>query len=261
MQRPAQFLGGLLSLTDSGKYAESELPGGFYVVKYWKLRPNNLTSPEFRHLFLLLFWPVFGILFSLVEKDAFHPVYTPVHSPIDDMIPFCEWFMIPYMFWFVFLVGMIAYLLLFDVSAFRRFQYFVMLTYGVTMVVYLIYPTCQELRPSEFPRDNFLTRFIAGFYAFDTNTNVCPSLHVVGSMAVAFGAWDTKRFQKPVWKTLFMGMALLISISTVFVKQHSIVDVFWAMILCMVMYAVVYRIPWKSRADSSAAQELLAENE
>ena len=163
----------------------------FSVVNYLKLRPKNLNSPEFRHLWLLLFWPVFGLLFSMVEKDVFNPVYTAVHSPLDDMIPFCEWFMIPYMFWFVFLVGMIAYLLLFDVPAFRRFQYFVMLTYGVTMLVYIIYPTKQELRPDVFPRDNFMTRFIANFYAFDTNTNVCPSLHVVGSMAVAFGAWDT----------------------------------------------------------------------
>ena len=230
------------------------------MVNYLKLRPKNLNSPEFRHLWLLLFWPIFGLLFSMVEKDVFNPVYTAVHSPLDDMIPFCEWFMIPYMFWFVFLVGMIAYLLLFDVPAFRRFQYFVMLTYGVTMLVYIIYPTKQELRPEVFPRDNFMTRFIANFYAFDTNTNVCPSLHVVGSMAVAFGAWDTERFRKPVWKTLFMGMALLISISTVFVKQHSIVDVFWAMVLCLTAYVVVYRIPWKSSARA-ASRELAAEHE
>lgn len=214
------------------------------MVDYRKLRPNNLTSPQFRHLFLLLFWPVFGILFALVEKDVFHPTYTPIWCPLDDVIPFCEWFMIPYMFWFVFLVGMHLYLLLFDIPAFRRFQYFVYVTYGVTMLVYILYPTSQELRPPEFARDNFLTRFIESFYAFDTNTNVCPSLHVAGSMAVGFAAWDTKRFQTPLWRTLFMGMALLISISTVFVKQHSILDVFWAMVLCVLAYIVVYKIPW-----------------
>lgn len=210
------------------------------MVNYLKLRPNNIASPEFRHLFLLLFWVVFGIFFASVERLFPRDYYQPVWCPLDDKIPFCEWFIIPYMFWFVFLIGMHAYLLLFDVPAFRRFMYFIMITYSVTMAVYLIWPTCQELRPTEFPRDNFLTRFIAGFYEFDTNTNVCPSLHVVGSMAVAFAAWDTPRFQKPLWRAAFMGTALLISFATVFIKQHSIIDVLWAFVLCGAAYVAVY---------------------
>lgn len=220
------------------------------MVDYLKLRPNNLTSPEFRHLLLLLFWPVFGILFLSVERLIPRSHYVPVWCPLDDMIPFCEWFMIPYMFWFVFLVGMHIYLLLFDTRAFRRFLYFTILTYSVTILIYLIYPTCQELRPAEFPRDNFLTRFMAGFYEFDTNTNVCPSLHVVGSMAVGFAAWDTPRFRTAFWRIVFMGTALLISISTVFVKQHSILDVFWGLVLCAGGYILVYVIPDKRKGGT-----------
>lgn len=213
------------------------------MVDYRKLRPNNLTSPEFKHLLLLLFWPIFGMLFYAAENLIPRDYYDPIWCPLDDAIPFCEWFMIPYMFWFVFLVGMHVYLLFFDIRAFRRFMYYIILTYGVTIVVYLIYPNCQELRPTVFPRDNFLTRFIAGFYDFDTNTNVCPSLHAVGSMAVAFAAWDTPRFQKIGWKIAFTVTALLIAFSTVFVKQHSILDVFWALLLCAVVYVVVYIVP------------------
>lgn len=220
------------------------------MVDYRRLRPNNLTSPEFRHLFLLLFWIGFGICFGAAERLIPRTVWHPVHCPLDDRIPFCEWFFIPYMFWFVFLVGMHGYLLLFDIPAFKRFMYFIIITYSVTMVIYIVYPTCQELRPAEFPRDNFLTRFIAGFYQFDTNTNVCPSLHCVGSMAVAFAAWDTERFQKPGWKFAFTGMALLISVSTVFVKQHSLIDVLWAWLLCGAAYVIVYVVlPKKQNAE------------
>lgn len=212
------------------------------MVDYRRLRPSNLTSPEYRHVLLLLFWIAFGLCFAAVERLIPRTVWHPVRCPLDDQIPFCEWFFIPYMFWFVFLVGMHLYLLLFDIPAFRRFMYFIMVTYTVTMVIYLVYPTCQELRPAEFSRDNFLTRFAAGFYRFDTNTNVCPSLHCVGSMAVAFAAWDTKRFQTPLWRTAFMVTALLISVSTVFVKQHSVLDVLWAWLLCAAAYALVYVI-------------------
>lgn len=220
------------------------------MVDYRKLRPSNLTSPEFRHVLMLLFWPVFGILFLSVERLIPRDHYAPVWCHLDDLIPFCEWFLIPYLFWFVFLAGMHLYLLLFDPKAFRKFMYFIMVTYGVTMLVYLIYPTCQELRPAQLPRDNFLTRLMVWFYTFDTNTNVCPSLHVVGSMAVAFAAWDTPRFQKPSWKAAFLGTALLISVATVFVKQHSILDVVWAMVLCAAAYAVVYGVPyWVQRTE------------
>lgn len=221
------------------------------MVDYRRLRPNNLTSPEFKHLFLLLFWPIFGIFFSSVERLIPRDYYAPVWCPLDDLIPFCEVFLTPYLFWFVFLVGMHGYLLLFDVKAFRKFMYFIIITYGVTMFVYLVYPTCQELRPAEFPRDNCFTRFLAGFYEFDTNTNVCPSLHVVGSLAVAFAAWDTPRFQKTGWKIAFMAMALLISAATVFVKQHSILDVFWALLLCAVAYVAVYVLPGRIRREKA----------
>lgn len=221
------------------------------MVDYRRLRLNNLTSPEFRHIFLLVFWIVFGIFFSAVERLIPRTVWHPMWCPLDDKIPFCEWFFIPYMFWFVFLVGMHLYLLLFDIPAFRRFIYFIMVTYSVTMVIYLIYPTCQELRPAAFSRDNFLTRFAAGFYQFDTNTNVCPSLHCVGSMAVAFAAWDTKRFQTPLWRTAFMGTALLISVSTVLVKQHSVLDVLWAWALCAAAYVLVYVLPAKIRKKAA----------
>lgn len=226
------------------------------MVDYRKLRPSNITSPGFRHVLLLLFWVVFGIFFGSVERMIPRTDWHPVWCPLDDRIPFCEWFFIPYMFWFVFLIGMHIYLALFDVPAFRRFLYFIMLTYSVTMVVYLVYPTCQGLRPAEFPRDNFMTRLVAGFYEFDTNTNVCPSLHCVGSMAVAFAAWDTKRFRTPVWRAAFMGTALLISVSTVFVKQHSVIDVLWAWLLCAAGYVIVYVVlPRRTKERVAAWRE------
>ena len=42
---------------------------------------------------------------------------------------------------------------------------------------------------------DLLTRFTAKLYAADTNTNVCPSIHVIGSFAVYFAARDIRRFR------------------------------------------------------------------
>lgn len=213
------------------------------MIDYRKLRLNNLNTPEFSHLLLLLYWPLYGAAFFLLETLRPLADCTPVWSPLDDRIPFNEWFMLPYLFWFVFLIGVLVYLGLNDAKAFRRFMQFVMITYSVTIVVYLLHPTCQNLRPVSFPRDNLLTRWVAAFYAFDSNTNVCPSIHVIGSMAAAFGAMDTPRFKAAAWKTAFALMALLISFSTVFVKQHSIVDVFWGFVVSGCGYLIVYGAP------------------
>ena len=71
------------------------------AIDYRKLRLHNLTSGEFRHLLLLLYWPVYGLLFMFVERFYAVDHYTAMYCPLDDLIPFCEWFVIPYLFWFV----------------------------------------------------------------------------------------------------------------------------------------------------------------
>lgn len=223
------------------------------LVDYRGLRLRNLASPQYRHVLLLIFWPVFGLAFYCLETfrtTGYHPVY----SPIDDMIPFCEFFVIPYIFWFVYLIGMYAYSLLFDLDTFRDYSYYVILTYTTTIIIYLVYPTMQELRPAEFPRDNSLTDFMRGFYEFDTNTNVCPSLHVIGSVCVSAAAWNSKLFSKIGWRIAFTVTTILIALSTVFLKQHSIVDVPPALLICAVYYPLVFnkkfRSWWKQKRAS-----------
>ncbi len=213
------------------------------VVDYRKFRLSKLSTEEYKHLKLLLFWPVFGLLFLFVERFYQVEHYHPVYCSLDDMIPFCEWFLIPYLFWFVFLVGMNLYTLLYDIDTFNRMMKYIIITYSVAIIIYLIFPTCQELRPIVFERDNILTRFIAGFYQFDTNTNVCPSIHVIGSMAVMEAALWSKRIRSRSMKVSFVVVAVLISLSTVFMKQHSIIDLFAALPICFIAHFLCYRKP------------------
>lgn len=208
-------------------------------VDYRQFRWSKRNAPEFSHLKLLLFWPLFGLLFALAERGGLPLTYHPVYVPVDDRIPFCEYFLPFYLFWFLFLSGMVAYTLFFDIPAFRKMMWFTILAYSATMLIYFLYPTCQELRPTEFARDNAFTRFIRWFYVFDTNTNVCPSLHVVGSFSAVVGAWYSRRFSTPGWRAAFLLAAALICVSTVFLKQHSVVDVLAALPLCAAAWGLV----------------------
>lgn len=210
-------------------------------IDYREFRLSKLNSPEFSHVKLLLFWPLFGLGFLIAERYYPAPHYYAMHCALDDFIPFNEWFLVPYLLWFVYLIGALAYTFFFDVPNFKRMMRFVIFTYSVTLIIYYLFPTCQMLRPEAFPRDNFLTRFIAGFYVFDTNTNVCPSLHVIGSLAAFHALWDSPRFRGCGWRTVSGVLAFFISISTVFMKQHSILDVFAALPICLVAYWLCYR--------------------
>ena len=210
------------------------------VADYRKLRLQNLGSNEYRHLLLLIFWPVFGILFAYIER--YYPVeyYTPMHSVLDDLIPFFEWFVIPYLFWFIYLAGMLLYTVLYDIDAFKKMMLFVIITYSITLIIYLIWPTCQELRPMAFERDNIFTRIMREYYQFDTNTNVCPSLHVIGAVAVQFTVLHCKGKKHIGWHIVFIVTTVLICMSTVFLKQHSIIDVFAALPVCILGYLLSF---------------------
>ncbi len=220
------------------------------LVDFRRLSPKTLICGEYRYLLLLLFWPIFGICFSSLEvyRTVENCKHYVVYSPLDDVIPFCELFVIPYMIWFGYIVGMYVYTILFDTEAYKKYMYFIIGTYTVTIIIYLIFPTMQELRPDldGLGRSNFLTRFMADFYDFDTNTNVCPSLHVTGAVAVSVAAWHSKLFGKRIWRIAFTVMTVLIALSTVFLKQHSIIDMPWALLVCALVYPFVYSDSFKA---------------
>ena len=158
------------------------------VVDYRTLRPSNLTSPQFRHLLLLLGWVGYFLLYFLTENLIPAEKCHPVWCKLDDVIPFNELFVIPYVGWYVLIVVSLGYFALYNIENFKGLQTYIMITQAVAMVIYIIWPTRQDLRPTEFPRENVLTWIMGIIYNADTNTGVCPSLHVAYSLGIA-SAW------------------------------------------------------------------------
>ena len=206
---------------------------------------NLLRRPEYSHWKLLLFWPVYGACFFGLEWLLPRTDYQPMYHPLDDMIPFLEVFVIPYVFWYVYMVGAVAYTFFRDARAFRRMMWFFMIVFGVSTLVFFLYPTRQDFRPGTFPRDNLLTRVMDFLYSIDTNTNVCPSLHVSGAIGAALGFVETERFSSRGWKLVNLLIAGSICLSTVFVRQHSVIDVFWGLALSWVAWVLAFRSPRK----------------
>jgi len=228
------------------------------VLDYRKLRPSNICSPQFRHVLLLLYWIAYLISFIFIERLTPAAYHHPVHMKLDDLIPFCEWFIFAYMSWHVSLVWISLYTLAYDIEEFKYFMYNLILTTAAAVVIYIIWPNEQLLRPdlATLGRDNILTRLCGVVYTVDTNTNVCPSLHCIGGFAVAFAAVSCPRLNTRGWKVFFYTLAMLICASTVFMKQHSIADFFAAIPLILIGYFLFYFPRRKAIAEKAKAEQL-----
>ncbi len=210
------------------------------AMDYRQLRLSNLTSPRYRHVLLLLGWVAYIPLFFLSENLVSPESCTPMYCPLDDRIPFCEFFIIPYVLWYLLIIGSLAYYLLYNVELFKRMQIFIMLTQAAGLLCFVCFPTRQDLRPVEFARDNVFTQATAFLYSIDTNTGVCPSLHVAYSLAIA-STWLKDKAAHWAFKLFIAVFVILVCLSTVFLKQHSVIDGLAAALMCLVFEFPVFR--------------------
>lgn len=209
------------------------------VVDYKRLRLSNITQPQYRHLLLLLGWVGYFLLYFLTENLIPVERCTPIHCFLDDLIPFCEVFIIPYVFWYVLVAGSLLIFLLYDVDSFKKLSVYIIITQIIAMAVYILFPNRQDLRPTEFPRENIFTWGVRFLYSFDTSTNVCPSLHVGYSLGIA-SVWLKKK-DAPRWIKCFVVVTVvLVCLSVSFIKQHSVLDFFAAIPMCILAEYLVF---------------------
>lgn len=200
-------------------------------VDYRTFRLSKINEPQFRHLKLLLGWVGYFILYVLTENLIPAERCTPVHCWLDDVIPFNEFFLIFYVSWYFLIVGSLVYFLLYNVENFKNMQTYIIITQVIAMAIYIIFPSRQDLRPEVFPRDNVLTQLMGFIYTVDTNTGVCPSLHVGYSLGIA-STWLREKSVPKAFRVFIVVWAAFICLSVAFVKQHSVVDIFAAIPMC-----------------------------
>lgn len=215
------------------------------VVDYRTFRLSKIKEPQFNHLLFLIGWIGYFALYFLTENLIPYDRCYPVHSALDDIIPFCEYFVIPYVGWYFLIVGSLIYFALYNPDNFKNMMKFIIVTQVVAMAIYIIFPNRQDLRPEMFARDNIFTDIVGLLYTFDTSTNVCPSLHVAYSIGIA-STWLKEKSASKWCKTFIVIFCFLVCISVAFVKQHSVVDIFVAIPVCILAEWIAFgRSYWR----------------
>ncbi|MBO5055113.1 MAG: serine/threonine protein phosphatase [Lachnospiraceae bacterium] len=200
---------------------------------------------------LLVYALIYCSWFAYLEKTVKRPENL-IHMKLDDAIPFCEVFIIPYFLWFVYVASVVLYFFFKDKQDYYRTCTFLFTGMTVFLIVSTLWPNGHHLRPNVMPRDNIFTALVARLYRVDTPTNLWPSIHVYNSLGAHFAIIKNPKLCKN--KGIHIGSFILcvsIILSTVFLKQHSVFDVLTGFIMAAIMYIAVYGFDivtvWQSR--------------
>ena len=104
-------------------------------------------------------------------------------------------------------------------------------------IVFLIYPTAAP-RPVEVPSDGAIAWSLRTLYALDPPYNCFPSLHVAYAFLAALSTYRVRRglgIVALLW-------AVVIAISTLFIKQHYVADVIAGALLAVAAHTICMRV-------------------
>lgn len=215
---------------------------------------------KYRHAWLIFaYLPIYLLWFFALERIVTED-YHIIQSPLDSYIPFVEWFIVPYLLWFPFIAGAVLYFLFRDKTEYYRLCGLLMSGMTICLLVCTVFPNGLALRPdlTELGRKNLFIDLISLLHKADTSTNVCPSIHVYNSLAVCLSVFTSRHLKsRYAVKAGTLVLTVLICLSTMFLKQHSAVDVTCALLLAAVLAPVFYlrRSPKEAGAISKEETE------
>ena len=199
---------------------------------------------KYKHAWVI---PIYGILYLLafqyVEQRRVRPYI--IHMKIDDYIPFCEYFIIPYFLWFAYIAVTVFYFTFINRNKKEYWQLVCSLGIGMTLfiLVSLLFPNGQDLRPSlSNAEDSIFIELVRYLYKIDTPTNIFPSIHVFNSVTCCIAIFRHKPFRRhKMFLTGTAVLTVLIVLATIFLKQHTLIHMIAAFALNIFCYQLLYK--------------------
>lgn len=204
-----------------------------------------------QHFWIFMAFCLFYLVsfFFLEQRQASIHI---IHSVVDDVIPFCEYFIVPYFMWYLYIAYSVYYFAF--VSKDKKEYYQLTISMAIGMIVFLIvsyvYPNGHDLRVM-IEGSSFFLNWVKFLHLIDTSTNILPSLHVFVSVAccIAFCHHQGKHQRLVQGSNILLTISIILS--TLFLKQHSFIDVISALILNLICYYGCYVLGPKYKKELS----------
>lgn len=213
------------------------------------LKGKNLLK-EYSALSTMVIYMIIYLL-TFYELEHRTVAYHLISFGIDAYIPFCEYFIVPYLLWFPYVAFTVVTLGIFDKDEAWKLVTFLIAGMTIFLIVSAVFPNGHHLRPRTFAHDNIFVLMVKKLYTIDTSTNVLPSIHVYNSLGIMITCCRTKLLKnRPVLKAGMLILGASIICSTVLIKQHSMLDVLCGGILAAALYSISYKTEFQKSQNT-----------
>lgn len=192
-------------------------------------------------LLWLLMIPGLNVFYTVLNRPG--PEVHSLMSDLDRLLPFIPAFIIPYTIWYPFIAGSLVLFFFKD----RKLYYRALLTLCLGLVacygVYAVFQTTVQ-RPV-LSGEGLLTVMVNFVYTNDQPFNCFPSIHVLTSYIMIKGLRQLRTMPSmPRFALMAIGWSIIAS--TVFVKQHVLLDAAGAIMLVELLFAgVKWLVPFR----------------
>jgi membrane-associated phospholipid phosphatase len=195
--------------------------------------------------------PLCGLLYFFLNHDG-NGAYSLV-TDFDRVTPFLKVFVVPYLFWYIFLVFGLLYLCSLNRSGFYKTVLIYDLGILSASLIYYVFQTTVP-RPSLIG-DDWLTSMVSFVYQMDQPYNCFPSTHVLTTYLIMRSIQQYSQSAGLKLVTHLIGLSIILS--TVLIKQHVILDAIASIIIVEILYRAVHYFAeegigkWVKRQSSS----------
>lgn len=200
-----------------------------------------MSKHNSRRIMEVLGYCAFYLLgFYLLEQRRVD--YTILGTQLDQCIPFYPVFILPYLMWFGYIALTLGWFTFrADDDSYYRFTRSVALGCTVFLAISALCPNGQRLRPDILPGGGLMEELVRLLYRIDTPTNVFPSIHVYNSAVCCYAILGEERLRRRRGlAAATVTLTLLIIAATVFLKQHTLLDVAGGLVLCLFTRSLYY---------------------
>lgn len=201
------------------------------------LANNQTTKIIFKRLLFMI--TIILSCFCYRTLNTYRGTYHDLSIYIDKTIPFCSYFIYPYIFWYIYLGFFLLYYACIDGNIYKNLLIDINIGLLICYIIYYFFPT-HITRPN-VSINGMSTYLVYTIYRSDNPFNCFPSIHVFDTYLICLYI-NKDSFIKVPLKILSYMIGFLIILSVVFIKQHFVLDAVPSIILAYILFYKNYII-------------------
>lgn len=198
---------------------------------------KKVVKENYKHGLLMITYLILIMIYNLLNQrmGKIHDLVTS----FDRSTPFVKEFIIPYDIWYPFILFCMLYLLVKHKDSYYRAIIGLDIGLIICYICYIFYQTTVP-RPELMGNDIF-TKIVRITYKSDSPFNCFPSIHVFTTSTMIIAMVSNKKISATM-KIAISTIGITIIASTLFVKQHVMLDIIGGSALSVVTSFMVRRI-------------------